>query len=96
MQELKDAGVTNEVRTTVLGHLQRGGSPSAFDRVLGLRMGAHAADLCAKGDFGKMVCLRGTEISEVPLSEATRAPKLVEPDGQLVQTAKGIGIELGF
>lgn len=96
MQELKDAGVTNEVRTTVLGHLQRGGSPSAFDRVLGLRMGAHAADLCAAGDFGKMVCLRGTEIDAVPLSEATKAPKLVEPEGQLVRAAKGIGIELGF
>lgn len=96
MQSLKEAGVENEIRTTVLGHLQRGGSPSAFDRVLGLRMGAHAADLCALGDFGKMVCLRGTEIGEVPLAEATRAPKLVDPNGQLVQTAKGIGVELGF
>lgn len=96
MHQLREAGVQNEVRTTVLGHLQRGGSPSAFDRLLGLRMGARAAELCAQGDFGKMVCLRGTEIGEVPLEEATRAPKLVDPNGQLVQTAKGIGIELGF
>ena len=96
MHQLREAGVQNEVRTVVLGHLQRGGSPSAFDRLLGLRMGARAAELCARGDFGKMVCLRGTEIGEVSLEEATRAPKLVDPNGQLVQTAKGIGIELGF
>lgn len=59
-----------ETRFVTLGHLQRGGSPSAYDRVLGTRLGIHAAWLAARGDFGKMVSLRGTKIVNVPLAEA--------------------------
>lgn len=59
-----------ETRSVTLGHLQRGGSPSAYDRVLGTRLGIHAARLAIKQDYGKMVALRGTEIVSVPLSEA--------------------------
>jgi 6-phosphofructokinase 1 len=66
-----------EARTVVLGHIQRGGTPTAFDRVLATRFGLHAIDAAHDGDFGKMVALRGTEIVRVPLSEATRELKTV-------------------
>lgn len=59
-----------EARVTVLGHLQRGGTPTAFDRVLATRFGVAAADFAAAGQFGKMAALRGTEIVAVPLAEA--------------------------
>jgi phosphofructokinase-like protein len=66
-----------EARTVVLGHIQRGGTPTAFDRVLATRFGLHAIDAAHDGDFGKMVALRGTEIARVPLSEAIRELKTV-------------------
>lgn len=94
-QQLAASHVDHEIRVTVLGHLQRGGSPSAYDRVLGTRMGVHAADLCARGAFGRMVCLRGTTVKSIPIEEAVGRCKLVDPDGQLVATARGVGIELG-
>jgi 6-phosphofructokinase 1 len=59
-----------EARVTVLGHLQRGGTPTAADRVLGSRLGVAAADLAAEGRFGRMVALRGTAVVDVPLEEA--------------------------
>src|SRR2546423_4462848 len=59
-----------EARTVVLGHIQRGGTPTAFDRVLATRFGLHAIDAAHDGDFGTMVALRGTDIVRVPLSEA--------------------------
>jgi 6-phosphofructokinase 1 len=69
-----------EARTTVLGHIQRGGTPSAFDRVLATRFGLHAVDAVNDADWGKMVALRGTEIVRVPLTEATSQLKLVRPE----------------
>jgi 6-phosphofructokinase 1 len=69
-----------EARCTVLGHIQRGGTPSAFDRVLATRFGVHAIRAVADEDFGKMVALRGTDIIRVPLADATRELKLVPPD----------------
>jgi len=69
-----------ESRMTILGHTQRGGSPLAYDRVLGTRFGVAAADAATEGDFGKMVALRGTRIERVPLDEALAAPKLLDPD----------------
>ncbi|MEV7688632.1 6-phosphofructokinase [Streptomyces bungoensis] len=68
-----------EARTTVLGHIQRGGTPSAFDRWLATRFGLHAIDCVREGDFGKMVALRGTDIVRVPISEATAKLKTVDP-----------------
>ncbi|MEU3465527.1 6-phosphofructokinase [Streptomyces sp. NPDC006733] len=68
-----------EARTTVLGHVQRGGTPSAFDRWLATRFGLHAIDAVRDGDFGKMVALRGTDIVRVPISEATERIKTVDP-----------------
>jgi phosphofructokinase-like protein len=69
-----------EARCTVLGHIQRGGTPTAFDRVLATRFGVHAARAVAEGTFGTMVALRGTDIVRVPLSEATAELKLVPPE----------------
>ncbi|MCB9737806.1 MAG: ATP-dependent 6-phosphofructokinase [Deltaproteobacteria bacterium] len=84
-----------EVRTTVLGHLQRGGSPGAYDRIISMRFGAHAAQLAAAGKWNRMVALQGIEIGSVPLAEAIGKQHLVEADGQLVQTARAVGICMG-
>ena len=69
-----------EARTTVLGHVQRGGTPSAFDRWLATRFGLHAIDAVRDGDYGKMVALRGTDIVRVPIAEATARLKTVGPE----------------
>jgi ATP-dependent phosphofructokinase / diphosphate-dependent phosphofructokinase len=84
-----------EIRVTVLGHIQRGGSPIAFDRVLATRFGKGAADLIAQGDFGKMVALRGDTIVSVPISDACSNPKAVDPSSELVRTARSLGISFG-
>ncbi|MBC9729756.1 6-phosphofructokinase [Streptomyces sp. TRM68367] len=68
-----------EARTTVLGHVQRGGTPSAFDRWLATRFGLHAIDCVRDRDFGKMVSLRGTDIVRVPIADATSRLKTVDP-----------------
>jgi 6-phosphofructokinase 1 len=69
-----------ETRVTVLGHIQRGGSPSAFDRVLGTRFGVHAVELIKQNKFGRMVSLRGREIVDVPLADAVKQLKLVSKE----------------
>jgi phosphofructokinase-like protein len=69
-----------EARTTVLGHIQRGGTPSAFDRVLATRFGLHAVDAVNDGAWGTMVALQGTDIVRVPLTEATKTLKTVPPE----------------
>jgi len=84
-----------EIRVTVLGHIQRGGSPIAFDRILASRFGKHAADLVAKKQFGYMVAVRGDDIVSVPIREAVSRPKYVDPDGDLVRTARSLGITFG-
>ncbi len=75
-----------ETRVTVLGHIQRGGSPTAFDRLLGTRYGVKAVDLIHERKFGTMVCLRGSRITSVPLGTATRKLKFVDPE--LIRTAE--------
>jgi ATP-dependent phosphofructokinase / diphosphate-dependent phosphofructokinase len=84
-----------EVRVSVLGHIQRGGSPTAFDRILATRFGAAAVDLIADGGFGKMVCLRNARIEAVDIAQAIGLLKTVDPNGQMVQMAKAIGISFG-
>lgn len=81
-----------ESRCVVLGHLQRGGSPNAFDRMLGTNFGACAVRALANGQTGKMVALQAGTIVTVPLSEACANIKTVPTDGQLVRTARDIGI----
>jgi 6-phosphofructokinase 1 len=84
-----------ETRVTVLGHLQRGGTPTPFDRNLGTRFGVRAVELALAGEFGQMVCLCGNRIQSVPLSRAVARQKLVDPAGELVRTAKAVGISFG-
>ena len=84
-----------EVRVSVLGHIQRGGTPTAYDRILATRFGVAAVDLIAEGGFGKMVCLRSERIEAVDIVHAIGQLKTVDPNGQLVQAAKAIGISFG-
>ena len=85
-----------ESRCTVLGHLQRGGTPTPFDRWLATRYGAAAVRLAAAGKHGLMVNLRGRHIGAIPLDEAlAETPKRVDPAGELVTTARGLGIVFG-
>ena len=84
-----------ETRVTVLGHLQRGGSPTPFDRILSTKFGAFAIELASKKKFGKMVALRGNEIVEVSIEDAIAKQKLVKPDNQAVLAARAVGISFG-
>ncbi|HHO50668.1 MAG TPA: ATP-dependent 6-phosphofructokinase [Deltaproteobacteria bacterium] len=83
-----------EMRCCVLGHLQRGGSPVAFDRILATRFGVGAAELVAASRWGEMVCLRDGAITAVPIRRAV-TQRLVDPAGQLVHAAAATGVELG-
>jgi 6-phosphofructokinase 1 len=84
-----------ESRETVLGHIQRGGSPSAFDRILSTRLGFGAVNVIAEGNFGRMVCLKTPRIESVPLEEAVKQLKKVNVDTDMVQAAKAIGVIFG-
>src|SRR5579863_4851830 len=84
-----------EVRVSVLGHIQRGGSPSPFDRILATRFGVAAVDLIAAGGFGMMVALHGDSIVSVDVAHAIGHLKSVDPQGELVRAARAIGIGFG-
>jgi 6-phosphofructokinase 1 len=84
-----------ETRVTVLGHVQRGGTPTAFDRWLATRYGAAAVRLAAAGGFDRMVALVRSQISDVSLAEALAVPKRVDVHGDAVVTARGMGIFFG-
>jgi phosphofructokinase-like protein len=84
-----------EVRVTVLGYLQRGGSPTAFDRLLASRFGAMAVHLIAEGKFGHMVALQNGKIVPVPIRAAIERQKFVSLDSDIIRTALGLGISLG-
>jgi 6-phosphofructokinase 1 len=84
-----------ETRVCVLGHLQRGGSPTPFDRSLCSIFGAHAVELIAAGEFGKMVGWQGAQIGAVNISDAVGRLKTVPPNGNLPRTARALGISLG-
>ena len=85
----------SETRVTVLGHLQRGGSPTAFDRLLGSRYGSQAVRAAAEGKFGSMVALRSGSVVEIPLTEALAIPKRVNLNGETIKTARALGIAFG-
>jgi phosphofructokinase-like protein len=87
--------IKQESRVTVLGHLQRGGSPTPFDRALATRFGSKAAHLVAERKFGNMVALQCNEIVAVPLTDVIGKTKTVPPDGELVHTARSLGISFG-
>ncbi len=84
-----------ETRVTVLGHIQRGGSPIAYDRILATRFGTKAVDLVMAGKFGRMVCLRGMQIGDIELEKIKGEQRKVYPDGDLVKTARAIGVSFG-
>ena len=84
-----------EVRITVPGHTQRGGSPCAYDRVLATRLGAAAAEAILDGDFGCMVAVKNRDIARVPLSEVAGKLKYVDPESDIVREAKMTGISFG-
>jgi ATP-dependent phosphofructokinase / diphosphate-dependent phosphofructokinase len=94
-QQLKEAGCKAEIRETVLGHVQRGGSPVAFDRVLASLFGVKAFELVLEKAFGRMVALRNNEITSVTLDEATQQYNFLNRDSYLVKAAKGLGISFG-
>ena len=84
-----------ETRPLVLGHLQRGGTPTAYDRLLSLRFGAAAVDVVERGEFGTMVALNPPKVEAVPLSRAVEALKSVPLDSDIVQTGRNVGIGFG-
>jgi 6-phosphofructokinase 1 len=84
-----------ETRTCVLGHLQRGGAPTTLDRILGTRFGVKAVELIAEGKFGEMVSYQNYQVLSVPILEAVHRIKLVQPDCQMVQTCRAVGISFG-
>ena len=84
-----------EVRNVVLGHLQRGGNPTTFDRVLATEFGAHAVRLIHEGRFGEMVCYRPPNIESVPITAAVRSLSRVDPASSAVQAARALGICFG-
>ncbi len=84
-----------ESRETVLGYVQRGGSPTPFDRNLSTRMGGHATELIVNGEYGRMVTLKGSSISSIPLAEVSGKLNLVTPDHDLVVQGKRMGICFG-
>jgi 6-phosphofructokinase 1 len=94
-KQLKDAGCQAEIRETVLGHVQRGGTPGAFDRVLATLFGVKAMELAINGEFGKMVAFRNNTISYVSFEEATRQQNVVKKSSYVVQAAKGLSITFG-
>lgn len=84
-----------EIRITVPGHTQRGGSPCPYDRVLSTRLGASAAKLILDNDFGYMVGIVNNKVKKVPLAEVAGKLKMVSPDDQIIQEAKLIGLSFG-
>jgi len=84
-----------EIRVTVLGHVQRGGSPTPFDRILGTRLGVAAANLVAEHHFGRMVCLKSGKIESVSLDEALEKMKYVDPESEIVHAARAVGATFG-
>ena len=93
-EQIKSYG-GQEVRVTVPGHTQRGGSPCPYDRVLSSRFGAKAAELIKEGKYGELVVLKNDEVTSIPLSESAGKLKYVSPDDSIVQNARMLGISFG-
>lgn len=94
-RQLKDAGCEAEIRETVLGHVQRGGSPIAFDRVLATLFGVRAFELVLEKKFGRMVAFKNNSFVDVTLEEATKEYAVISKDSYLVKAAKGLNISFG-
>ena len=90
-----DQRIDQEVRSVTLGHLQRGGGPTTFDRVLSSQYGAHAVRLVVEKKFGEMVCYDPPDVSGVPIAQAVHSIRTVDPNGSAVLSARMMGICLG-
>ena len=94
-KELLNKNIDAEIRVTVLGHIQRGGSPIPFDRVLATQYGVRAIELAMEDRWGELVVYKGGEITSVPVKDVVGAPREIDPSHHLVQTAKNIGVTFG-
>ena len=94
-RQLRDAGCQAEIRETVLGHVQRGGSPVAFDRVLASMLGVKAVELAIDNQFGKMVSFKNNAVTAVTLQEATQEHRRIDKNSYMVQAARGLNISFG-
>ena len=92
---LEEAGCPAQVRATILGHVQRGGTPVAFDRILATAMGAKAFELADTESWGRMVAFKNNTVTSVAFPEVAKEPKLLSPDHYLLLVAKSIGISFG-
>lgn len=90
-----EKNTARETRVTVLGHLQRGGTPTPYDRILSTKFGYFAVELASQKKFGRMVALKGNEIKNVKIEAAIASQKLVKPENQTVHAAKAVGISFG-
>ena len=93
--QLEEAGCEAQIRTTILGHVQRGGTPVAYDRILASAMGVKAYDLIKQQKFGRMVALKNNAITSVPLKDAISEYNHVDLDHYLIHTARSLGIAFG-
>jgi len=93
--DLEKLVIKNEIRCTILGHLQRGGSPATFDRILATRYGVAAVELIDQNRYGNMVCLKGNKMTYEHLENIIGRLKTVNPEGELVRVGKSIGISFG-
>jgi phosphofructokinase-like protein len=94
-EQLKQAGCQADIRETVLGHTQRGGSPIAFDRVLALQFGVKAFEMVLEGQFGKMVTYKNNDISMVTLEEAVSSYNFIDTNSYIMKASRGLGISFG-
>lgn len=94
-EQLREAGCKADIREAVLGHVQRGGSPIAFDRVLALQMGVKAFEMVLEGEFGKMVAYKNNDMTSVTLLEAIKHYNYVKLDSYIVKAARGLGMSFG-
>ena len=90
-----EAHLRSEIRTTILGHTQRGGTPTPFDRNLATSFGAYAASMVAAGEFGKMVALQNNRLTSVPLSEVAEKVRVIPHDAAMLSTALAVGTSFG-
>ncbi len=95
LQHTLEEHLDSEIRTTVLGHVQRGGTPTHFDRVLASKYGAYAAELVAKGRWDRMVALQGGQLTSVPLVEVANKTRCVPLDDPLIASALAVGMSFG-
>ena len=95
LKDRLEGHVNANLRTTILGHMQRGGTPVPFDRVLATQFGKLAADLAAKGHYGKVTALKGDKVVPVPLAKAVRGQRLVPKNHPLIAAVRSIGATMG-